>query len=1109
MKTNKKDLFGDPTTTKLSEIVEISRQFLRSVRIDTDLGREDALNGYVCQGTSKSVLENMANQINTSKQRAFTWTGPYGGGKSSLALLLCSLIGKNSHLRSKAKSLLQVNADNPIFKAFETSEDGWEVITMVGKRTSITEELSSEITKITGEKKKRNSTKVIKDLVSIAEKSPNGVLLVIDELGKFLESAAIEGDDIYFYQELAEAASRSTGKLIVIGILHQAFEAYAARLGRDARNDWAKIQGRYIDIPMISATDEVVELIGKAITLKSVLKRDVKQFTQIAKAVKARRPSTPKNLAEILEKCWPLHPIVAILLGPISRRPFSQNERSTFGFIASREPMGFIDFLESHQYDSGITYTPANYWDYLQTNMDSTILASTDGHRWALATEAIDRTFAKGKNIHFELVKTIALIELFRAGSGLMPETAVLEQCISETKQNIQNAIQELIDWKILIERKHINSYGIFAGSDFDIELAVLNARNEIGTPKLDVLTSLSDIQPIIAKRLYHETGSLRWFNRKIARYEELNTLLQTEKYDKGNVGTFLLVLPELGEDLNKTKSLIQKLSGNEIAKNAVIGTPTNAEQIAELSLEFLACSAVLKNQSELEGDAIARKEINNRLELIKAKLEDELTEAYSLTNWYWRGNQINTNQSETLSWIASEIAAKIFTKTPFIHNELVNRHEPSSNSKKARKDLMYRMIHHYTELNLGYKTYSADAGLYYSIIARLNVHQVIDKELYGFLKPTTLKVNNFIELWNETDDLIKTSKSETSLIDIYNFWSAAPFGIKNGLMPILALVYFLANRSTLAIYINNVFTPEITETSIDEWLLDPKQIRLKFVPLSIEKDNYLKAIVKSLVLDKSKKPRLEALAIAKKLVSLVIELPNLTKRTTSLTADAQALRSILLKANDPHKLLFADLPSTLKINDYEKTEGILKPLVVELRDSYDIILKKVEKTVFEALDENISGFENIRKRALVVKGIAGEFRLEAFVGRLETYDGTVSAVEGLISLATNKPPATWVDRDIDTALLQLTSWAYEFRKAETIAPLRGRPSTRRMLSVVFGGSDTKEVNATFDIDEKDNQNIKEIADSLLKELKLARPELALAALAEVGSILFKEKIGD
>ena len=37
----------------------------------------------------------------------------------------------------------------------------------------------------------------------------------------FWESAVRDGSDIYIFQQLAEAASRSKGRLLVVGILHR------------------------------------------------------------------------------------------------------------------------------------------------------------------------------------------------------------------------------------------------------------------------------------------------------------------------------------------------------------------------------------------------------------------------------------------------------------------------------------------------------------------------------------------------------------------------------------------------------------------------------------------------------------------------------------------------------------------------------------------------------------------------------------------------------------------------------------------------------------------------------------------------------------------------
>ena len=174
------------------------------------------------------------------------------------------------------------------------------------------------------------------------------IVVIIDEMGKFLEAAALGlGDDVYFFQELAEAASRSAGRIVVVGILHQSFSQYATRLGIETRDDWSKVQGRFTDIPLVAASDEVVELIGRAIVADKRPFWMLKASNAIADSIRARRPAVGADFGKSLNLCWPLHPAMAALLGPISKRQFGQNERSTFGFLASVEPFGFRSYLES------------------------------------------------------------------------------------------------------------------------------------------------------------------------------------------------------------------------------------------------------------------------------------------------------------------------------------------------------------------------------------------------------------------------------------------------------------------------------------------------------------------------------------------------------------------------------------------------------------------------------------------------------------------------------------------------------------------------------------------------------------------------------------------
>ena len=234
---------------------------------------------------------------------------------------------------------------------------------------------------------------IIDALLGIAKRTPKksgGLIVFIDEMGKFLEGAAYEGNDIYFFQQLAELASRSGGRLIVVGILHQAFEEYAHRLSREMRDEWAKIQGRFIDLAVNTGPDEQLELLGRAIESDC---EPCANFRELSSEI-ATLTGFPSN-ADLLASCWPLDPVVASLLGPISRRRFGQNQRSIFGFLNSTEPHAFQDFLRSSEREA--LYPTDTLWDYLRVNLEPSIMASPDGHRWTMAAEAMERCHASGR----------------------------------------------------------------------------------------------------------------------------------------------------------------------------------------------------------------------------------------------------------------------------------------------------------------------------------------------------------------------------------------------------------------------------------------------------------------------------------------------------------------------------------------------------------------------------------------------------------------------------------------------------------------------------------------------------------------------------------------
>ena len=252
-----------------------------------------------------------------------------------------------------------------------------------------------------------------------------------------------------------------------------------------------------------------------------------------------------------------------------------------------------------------------------------------------------------------------------------------------------------------------------------------------------------------------------------------------------------------------------------------------------------------------------------------------------------------------------------------------------------------------------------------------------------------------------------------------------------------------------------------------------------------------------------------DSLAVARGLVGLVFGLPEWARRTRTLSDTAVSVRDILIRANDPHRVLFVDLPATLGASSVETYLSMLEPPLLELAGAYQGMIGSMASRMLAELDAIPGDFEGLCHRAKVVEGISGDFRLNAFAARLVTYNGSLASMEGILSLAANKPPRVWSDSDIDVALIELASWATKFRQIEALAAVKGREPTREAFAVVVGaGGTAKAVMRSFDIPERDKSAVNELAATILHSLssKGLRRELLLAAIAKAGLALAEEK---
>lgn len=1109
----------------LIDSIRIARRFQRSIRIDTDLGDPKALDGFVCTQSSKDMLHTMARHVGETRQGAFTWTGPYGSGKSSLAVALSALLNGNAELQKQATKVFGRKLTAAMWEALPTGTKGWRVVPVVGRRDDPVRVIGEAIEAfglISRKPRGWTETQLVATLTEAAARNPKtcgGLILFVDEMGKFLEAAAHDGTDLYVFQQLAEAASRSNGRLLIIGILHQAFEEYAHRLSNEMRDEWAKIQGRFIDLAVNTAGEEQIDLISRAIESAHSLKVPSMLVRMVARLTRREQPAEAERLAFTLESCWPLHPVVACLLGPISRRRFGQNQRSIFGFLNSAEPHGFQDFLR--RADERELYGPDRLWDYLRANLEPSILASPDGHRWALAAEALERCESSGRDaLHLTLLKTIAVVDLFKERSGLVPNFDLLRACCPESPDNaLKKALTQLKERSFIIFKKFLDAYAIFAGSDFDIDQAVRTALEDVDGVDFEALKVLADLQPVLAKRHYHNTGTLRWFDMNLTPLRDLGTLTASYRPNNGTIGQFLLAIPTEGESEEHAAELCREAARRSDKWDTVIAISKRSFAIVALARELIALETVGSDRPELQGDAVARREVAARLAALQTQLETELRRAFDGAVWYrkWQRHPKSYRHAD-LNSLASELADRRFDECPRLHNELLNRQKPSGSAIAAQNELLRRMVVNEGEPRLGIQGFPAEGGLFASLLEATGLYAHSQKE-WRFVPPAPGNEDHYClaPIWDAAAEHVKTHAGRpVSVTEIYDLWRKQPFGVKDGLMPVLAVAFILSQRDKVAVYREGIFRSRFDDVDVQYLAKDPAAIQLRWMDLSDVARRLLSGmaeIVRSL--DQSNElVHLEPIDVARGLVAIYERLPLWTKRTSRLSANAIRVRDLFKRAHDPNRFLFDDIPGALggdaalaKDEDLRQVVTGVREGLEELVQAYPSMLHRLRDLMFSELqvpNASPQSLAELRDRAENIRQLAGDFRLEAFVGRLSQSDPTDAGFEGIASLAANKPPRDWVDPDLDRAAIEIADMAQKFLRTETFARVKGRPEKRQAMAVVIGmrGRPTP-IMEEFDIADADRGTVEDLIKRVAAALDKAdagRRTLILAALAELST---------
>jgi hypothetical protein len=1039
------------------------------------------LEGYVLSTQALTGLHRLWNGLQVS-QVAWTLTGPYGSGKSLFALFLSSLLCRHHPAHELALAKLR-QADAEMAAYAETLPDFLPVLA-VGRRASpavcllealaelpylpqaLREEIRSRL-KLPAQALDGLDDLVLSSIQRIAQGRRQPILIVLDELGKTLEYAALHPDagDIYLLQQIAEMAPH--GNVLFIGILHQAFVHYAAGLDQTVRNEWAKVQGRFEDIPFIESPEQMMRLVATAMEADEAaeaVRQGREWCRKLAEEMVALRLSPPgmrpTEFVQLAEQVYPLHPLAFTLL-PTLFRHHAQNERSLFAFLALHEPFGFQQFLQRPVLSDcvrsdgvrlderpvllGLSYL----FDYVTANFRHAVYTRVPLRPVAEVEQMLQREAWDESEVL--LLKSLAMLQWASEVSYLHPTPEALQCALQPLcdEATVQQTLHHLRRRSAIVYRSFNNTYRVWQGSDVDVEELYQEARRQIGqqVSLAEVLNRLLPPLPIVARRHSYQTGTLRAFE---VRYLDDLALKPTDSSpslsttslpsmlvsEDSIAGVVCVCLPRDRTQIASFEQWARAPFQSEQTR-CVIGVPEQSVRLQELLIELLCLEWVQNHTPSLRDDPVARRELRERQDLVTQAIREQVQRTLRSCRWFYRGEDWTDKARRSLSALLSEVCDRLYTHTPILHNELINRWSLSSAAAAGRRNLIQAMLEHPREERLGIAGYPPERSMYESVLYATGVH-VPSALGWRFEPPPVHHPRRLRPLWDRMLERIFTEPPERiNVAELLQELRRPPYGITPGVFPVILCAFLQVYADETTLYREGTFLPEPGIADWEVLLRRPELFAVAGCRTEGDRAQMLHRISQRWNVPPKTVP------VVRELVRRLRQLPDHAKRTRRLSPAAIALRQAILQAHSPERLLYHEIPSALGV-PIERGEQFITALEETLNELQQVtpqVIAWARDELLRAcgLPEGEEGWHMFRQQATVLRARLLHPQLTPLLQRA-SYSSTREVVpdeavlESVLALVGGRPPRAWTDMERERFPEAARLYGEAFQQASLLA---------------------------------------------------------------------------
>ena len=1116
--------------TTLDSQVSVNRRFARSANVERDHGTA-AIAGYLLTGRALDVTERIGRGLSdASAGRAFSLTGPHGGGKSSLAVFLDALFEpRSSDAFQTAIAMLRetdagvavavtsgLDAVDPkgrgAIRAFVTAEResvAWTIARAL--HAAAQRDLGTRQTAVPRSfaDPRSESSLTPADIMSavrrLAAKRP--VVLIVDEFGKNLEAYAEQGSDgdPYLLQELAESAQgESALPLTILTMQHLSFDEYVQEASAARRREWAKVQGRFQDIPYVEAGAQSRRLIAASFSRSqgSPLSRAVDRWYR-GHSEELQSLGLGEQRADAAS-AYPLHPVALAVLPDLCAR-YGQNERTLFSFLAGREPLAVPAFMGSTNWSRGaLPFVRLDrVYDYFLDSASTSIGTSATASRWLEVERSIRDASGLTKE-DLRVLKTIGVLNLVASSGLLRASRRMLGFALGLPEES--DTLADLETRGLITYREFADEFRIWQGSDFDLRGAVDVARRACADRSLaTLLNDAAGLEPAIAGRHSQATGVLRVFARRFADAPSQSAVV-APSIPQGFDGAVLYSTTEVAT-FRLDEAIVQPV---------VVVVPESTSHLRDAAIETAALGIALRSAEASHADWVARKELAERFANSQHELAATLEEAWSprTAHFILANDGAELEGRAGLSAVLSQACDRLYLATPRVGNEMIARRELTSQGAKARRMLIEAMIVGHDQEAFGIEGYGPDRAMYEALFRATGLHRLRD----GKWQLTQPRDRRWKHVWAEISKRLREAKKRrVSLPEISEALALPPFGLKDGIIPVLLTAALLTHSEEVALYEHGSLVLALDDAVAERLAKNPGHFTVKNPATdSGPRAVVVKALAERLGIGASSNVSPTFLQVSRAIYRELQKLPPFSLRTRKhVSQTASQVREAFKIAPEPDALIFETLPVILGSKPFPavgpsqsaratRYASSLADTILELRASYSGLLERVATSLAKATS-TLGELNELQSRLGPLAAQASEKiiepKLRAMVNALDRphLEPTEWLENVAMVVAEGRTPRTWSDDDEARFHINVVELGGALRR--TLALIFDRLAddgdgyeSRRITITRSDGAELSEVLALNEHEAREAANVAGPSLAALQE-RLGSPEAARRTL--------------